>query len=133
MAIESKTNTWITFIGVILVLIGIYGSVRTIVNLKAFERYPQEGVLNFTLGMMQTYYPQREEDCSYPRTYYEANGQKTRSATDEEKAQEKRDEKNCLTGVKEARERAKVNDISQSLLFLFLGVGVLVSRKIFFK
>ncbi len=132
MSADSKTNTWITFIGVILLLIGIYASVRTVINLKAFERYPQEGVVSFSFGGQPAYY-QREEDCSYPRTYYDVTGQKTRPPTDEEKEQEKRDQKNCLSSVKDARERAKVNDISQSLLFLFLGVGVLTTRKIFFK
>lgn len=133
MAVESKTNSWITFIGIILLLIGLYASVRTIVNLKAFDKYPQEGVISFSFGGMMPPYYQREQDCTYVRTYFEINGQKTRPATDEEKAQEKRDTESCLSGIEDARERAKVNDISQSLLFLFLGVGVLVSRKIFFK
>lgn len=133
MKSESMANTWITFIGVILLLIGIYGTTRTIVNLKVFEKYPQTGVLSLNLGGYGTTYYQREEECTYPRTYYTMDGLKVRPPTPQEKEQEKTDIRNCLTGVFEARQSAKINDISQSFLFLFLGIGVLVTRRIFFK
>lgn len=132
MKTESKANTWITFIGVVLLLIGVYATVRTAINLKLFDKYPQTGVLVFNFGG-QPIYSQREEDCFMPRIYYKVDAQTVRPSTPEEKEQEKRDQKSCLSSVSESRNTAKVNDISQSLLFLFLGIGVLATRKIFFK
>ncbi|QQG44156.1 MAG: hypothetical protein HYW86_04845 [Candidatus Roizmanbacteria bacterium] len=128
---KSKMNAWITFIGVVLLLIGIYASVKTVVNLTLFEKYPQTGVLSINFFGAPTYY-QREQDCLYPQTYYTPDGQKTRQPNEEEKTREKNQQKICVEGVKEQRQTAKINDISQSLLFLFLGAGVLAARKIFF-
>lgn len=127
----SRANTWVTFIGVILLLVGIYASARTVINLKAFSKYPQAGVLSFSFGGQAPYY-QRESDCSYPQSYYAPDGQ-VRPPTDAEKKQEQDTVKRCVDAVTDSREQAKVNDISQSLLFLFLGVGVLASRRIFFR
>ncbi len=123
---------WITFIGLILVLIGLYATARTTINLVAFEKYPQGGVLPTNFSGVPQYF-QQERDCNYPQTYYTADGKTTRPATPEEKENAKTQQQNCLEGVKEGRNQAKINDISQSLLFLFLGAGVLVSRRIFFK
>lgn len=126
-----RPYTWVTFIGVILVLIGIYASARTIINFGIFDKYPTEGVLTFNFTGTPPYF-QREEDCLYPTTYFTPDG-KPRPATKEEKESEKVQQKNCVEGVKESRKKAKVNDVSQSLLFLLLGGGVLVSRRIFFS
>ncbi len=122
---------WITFIGLILVLVGLYASARTVINLVAFEKYPQGGVLAFNFSGMTQYY-QQERDCTYPQTYY-GDGGKPRAATEDEQRNEQKQKENCLDGVKDTRNQAKINDISQSLLFLFLGLGVLATRKIFFK
>lgn len=127
-----KGNSWILFIGVILILIGSYALCRTLVNFVAFPKYPTTGVLTFNFSGYQAY-SQREEDCSIPVTYYTEDGKSTRKPTDEEKEQDKISEQRCLSSVAEAREAAKVNDISQSSLFLFLGVGVIVFRKFFLQ
>lgn len=129
---KSKVPVWITFIGLVLVLVGLYATTRTIVNLVAFEKYPQVGVLTLSFTGMPQYY-QQEKDCVYPQIYYSADGRTTRPGSPEEKANEKIQQRNCLEGIKDLRNQAKVNDISQSLLFLFLGLGVLASRKIFFR
>jgi len=129
---KSKAPTWITFIGLMLVLVGLYATVRTGINLAAFEKYPQGGVLSFNIGSMPVPYFQQEKDCNYPQTFYDNSG-KIRPASPEEKANVEVQKQQCLDSVKEMRNQAKINDISQSLLFLFLGVGVLVTRKIFFK
>lgn len=125
-------SSWITFIGVILLLLGIYGSVRTVINMYAFEKYPQGGVLSINLSGQPPYY-QKESDCSYPPSpMYDAAG-KPLPITPEQAKIDAQNKANCLAGVQDAREQAKVNDISQSLLFLFLGVGVLVSHRFFIK
>ena len=133
MKSDSKSNIWFTFVGVILLLIGIYAAVRTGINFLAFSKYPQSGVLTLSFfGNMPPSYT-REQDCTYTHYYYDVDGKTARQPTKEEAAQEKRDETNCLTSVVESRETAKINDISQSLFFLFLGAGVLVARKILLR
>lgn len=132
MGTESKMSSWVTFIGVVLLLLGIYGSVRTVINMYAFDKYPQGGVLALNLSGQPPYY-QKETDCSYPTSpVYDSVG-KPIPITAEQEKMDAQNKINCLASVKDAREQAKVNDISQSLLFLFLGVGVLVSRRFFFK
>lgn len=130
----KKTNQWILFVAVMLILFGIYGSVRTIINMVAFDKYPQEGVYPaLPILSSRDYVPYygREADCTlYPMIYYTKDGA-TRPATEEEKIQEKKQQENCLEQVRESREKAKINDISQSVLFLFLGAGVLIFRKMF--
>ncbi len=129
----KRSYQWITFIGFILLLVGIYGSVRTAINLLAFDKYPQGGVIHFDVfnNPYVTMPVQREQDCTYPGLYYKEDGRTTRPPTEEEKNQEKTNQQNCLDSVKESRNRAKIDDISQSLLFLFLGAGVLSSKRIF--
>ncbi len=137
---NKKQSQWLTFIGVILLLSGIYGVARTSINMLAFEKYPQEGVYP-TLPFIQATYPayyQREGDCiaNYGIIYpiYDSSGKPVKQ-TEEEKAEAKKQQElqkeNCLQSVAESREKSKVNDISQSFLMLFLGAGVLAARKIF--
>lgn len=128
----SRPASWMFFIAVILVLLGLYAGVRTAVNIAFIDKYPAGGVIPIYFGTYGPLY-QREEDCTYTRLYYKDDGHTTRPATEEEKAQEAQDTKNCLNGVREARVSAKVNDISTSLLFLFLGLGTLAAYKIFLK
>jgi hypothetical protein len=101
----------------------------------AFDKYPQEGVypnLPILSREYAPYYGGREEDCTaYPMVYYTRDGYTTRPATEDEKAQEKRQQENCISQIKEGRDKAKINDISQSVLFLFLGAGVFAFRRIF--
>lgn len=131
--LAKRRMEWVVFIGFVLFLIGMYASVRTIINIFSFDKYPQEGVLAFNLfnmGMMP--YAQREQDCLLnPIIYYEENNKTPRLRTSEEAAQDELNKINCLSGIKESRDKAKTNDISQSLLFLFLGIGILSFKKIF--
>lgn len=134
---SSRPNAWVTLIGLVLTLIGIYGSARTVVNLVAFPKYPTAGVLTFNFMGSGMYYP-REEDCmmqvGMDIVPYPGETALALSAEDKSlrKEQEKKQQEICMSGVVVAREQAKVNDMSQSLLFLFLGGGVLVARKYLF-
>lgn len=128
---QGKANTFITLVGVILLLLGIFGTVRTAVNLLAFSKYPTTGIFTINITGIPPYY-QREEDCMFPQTYYTQDG-KPRGSTTEEQAQSKEQQRICLTGIRDSREATKTNDISTSLLFLFLGVGILSTKRFFFK
>lgn len=164
MAEEKKSSayTWITFIAVFLTLLGIYASARTIINLVAFDKYPQGGVLSFTLSPGYPYYS-REQDCeNMPGPGYEVmekpvdvvmsepmveeSSESSDSAQMVEPSQRsalypappyypdyEKQKELCLSGVREARNYAKVTDISESALLVFLGLGLMFSRKKFFS
>jgi|GEM_PF-2739816 len=142
---EVKERPILFFIGVLLLLLGLYGTLKTVVNLVVFDRYPQEGVYKLPFTQPEYYAPaQREQDCAsnyayMPQMYYDVNGT-VRPATAAElesevlyKAQQEVSEQNCVTGVEEARKMAMVNDISQSLIFLLLAVGILTFGRVFRK
>jgi hypothetical protein len=125
------SHSWILFIGIFLILIGVYAAGRTVINIVAFPKYPTTGVLSTSL-MGFVPYEQREEDCMYVQTYYDEEGN-VRTSTDVEREQEQMNTDRCLDSIQSSRDAAKANDIGQSALFLFLGAGVLIARKIFFS
>lgn len=134
MQITSKTvSPWILLIGLILLITGLYGAGRSVVNMTMFDKYPTTGVYSFSFfnGCQQPVYQQREQDCLYPLTYYKTDGITLREPTEGELQRDTAQQQICVGGVTEARDAAKVNDISQSLLYLVLGAGILVSRKLF--
>lgn len=118
----------ISFIGIVLLLIGIYAAVRTTVNVFTFEKYPiDNGFFSFVFSPYQS-----EADCLNPQKYYTNDG-KERTATEQEKQDAKVQEESCLSQVQDSRKSAKTNDISASILYLFLGAGILLTRKFMFK
>ena len=107
-------------------------TVRTATNLIFFKKYPTTGVMP-TLQMFGGMpYSQREEDCTMmsAQPYFKPDGQ-PRAATSDEKLLAEQQKNSCISGVVQARDAAKVNDISSSLLFLFLGLGVLIGKRFF--
>jgi len=128
MDTKNTPLTWISFIGVIFLLLGIYASFRVILNLTMFAEYPTSGVLSVLPGTTPPFYGPREEDCKMMIPPPAPIPGDTTSMKDF--AIQKQ---SCFDSVKVAQEQAKVNDISQSALFLFLGAGVLYSRKRFFS
>jgi len=137
----GKDRPILLFFGLVLLILGVYGSLKTTVNLLAFDVYPQETVFPFSqvpYGPMS-----REEDCpitySYtPPTYFEEDGVTLRSATPAEVAYDEPYRKqmelqalNCVSAVQDARRAALVDDISKSAIFLFLAFLVLAYSRIF--
>lgn len=121
---SKKPNRWIDVLALLLLLLGIYMGIRTTINLVAFDKYPSTGILTFSFSGPP--YSPREQDCYYP-VYGPGEGNSKK--LEELKKEEALNRKFCLEGVKEARESTKVNDISQSLLFLFLGIGLFTARR----
>lgn len=126
---KSKAGGVVTFLGLVLVLIGLYASLRTAINFLAFEKYPPAGVLTVNFSGYTSY--QSERDCYSTQSYSTPDG-KSRPATVEEKDNEKKQQDYCLESVKEARNSAKVTDIGQSISFLIIGLGVFLAKKLFF-
>lgn len=120
---NNTTVAWISFIGLILLLIGIYGSARTILNLALFPKYPTAGAISLNLSGFSSYSGPREEDCMYMSP----------PPMGESPLFMENQKLSCISSVKASQEQAKMNDISQSALFLFLGIGILKSRKYLFS
>ena len=75
-------------------------------------------------------YYQRASVCTQTQPYYGQDGN-IRQPNAEEQKQQNMTQENCLKGVTDAQQQAKVNDIGASAFFLFLGLGVLFSRRFF--
>lgn len=125
-SLENKFSYFVGVLALVFLLLGAFGSVRTLTNVYLFEKYPNGGVLSFNNNFMQ-----REEDCqSYvgPLSYFDDKGQ-TRLATEDEKKMAEDQKQICLSSVAKSRENSKVNDISISLFYLFLGAGIFIGKK----
>lgn len=128
--LQVNLGSFVTFVAAILLLIGIYTSIRTAINLAAYDKYPTVGVLSLNFFGMPPYM-QREEDCFNPIPYYTNDG-KFRQATNEEKEMEKNNQRFCVNSINAGRESTKSNDINTSLFFLFIGTGLLIVKKFLF-
>lgn len=129
---KSGASSWISLIGLLMLLFGIYSSARTIINLTFYDKYPTIGVGSMMSVFGMPSFGPREEDCnnSMSMPYYRSDGE-PRKATEEEKKMEEQQKKMCVESVAYARKSAKVNDIGTSALFVFLGAGVLIGKKYF--
>ena len=131
--VSNKGKNWVNIIGFIILLLGIYGIARTSINLMAFDKYPFGGIFpSLPIGLVyqsQPYY-QTETSCIYEQVYYAPDNITPREQTETEKRVAKSTETNCINGIKEQRDIAKINDISNSLLFFIIGIGVLGYKKI---
>ncbi len=123
-SLENKFSYFVGVLALVFLLLGVFGAVRTVINLYLFEKYPNGGVLSFNNNYMQ-----REEDCqSYPMTYFDDKGQARPATVDENKMADEQ-KQICLSSVAKSREDAKVNDISISLFCLFLGAGIFIGKR----
>lgn len=129
-AASGKTKTgmdkFILFVGVLSILLGLFSAFRVALNYKLYPgKYPTTGV--FSPG----YFGQREEDCMYPIGPYFTEKGDPRKPSAEETEIEKLNQERCLSQVKEARRTTEINDLNTIAFFLFIGIGVLASKKIF--
>lgn len=153
---NSSAYSWLTFLGILFLLIGIFASFRTVFNMVAFDKYPQMGVLPVSIFPEDSFYP-READCNYPAPYQAldtqpmtiesepVSGSSTTTPDDktvavssnevepQQKTFEQKQMEACLANIEESRKTTKVNDISKSLFFLFVGAGLLISRRKLFS
>lgn len=130
---HSAAYNWVTVLGVFMLLIGVFATARTAANMYLFtDRYPQSGVLSFSFGGPQLYY-QRESDCNYPPTLSYGPDGKPAPVSAEQNKIDAQNKANCLAGVKDNREQTKISDIATAIMFLFVGAGLLVMRRYFFK
>ena len=119
---KEKTCEWlstlINFVGWLFVLIGIYAALKTSFNLIYYkDKYPVNPVIGFSFV-----YPRYEEDCYRPPFDLE---------DDKEKSQEYI--QFCINKIKKARKETKQKDIWTSFSFLFIGGGILITKRFYLK
>lgn len=120
-----KAPSWVTFSGLLFLLVGIFLSARTLLNFFLLPEYPATGIVSLSgLFGFAPFYP-KEEDCLY-MPYPEVDVI-SGIAPDQERQKE-----SCLNNIKETRKQVRMSDITISLFFLFMGAGVLATRKVFF-
>lgn len=124
---QCMKETWLSFIALLFVLIGLYCAIHTAYNFT-LPQYPQVGVLSInTSGNPPAV--QRTSDCMYSQIYYEDDGKTLRAPTAGEKKQNQMDTQRCLRGISETRTAVKMSDINVSVLFLFVGLGLMFSPR----
>jgi hypothetical protein len=132
---KNKNNSWpekvINFLGWFILLVGIYAVIKTTYNhLYLKNNYPLTPVINLNIFS----YPDFEENCyqqfSYP--YYDDKG-KPRPPFKEEKEMQEKNLKICLERIKKQREQTKQNDVWISFMLVFLGGGILYTKRFYLK
>jgi hypothetical protein len=137
---DSKIPAVANFIGMMFVLVGLYASVRTIINFTTFNKYPTNGVLAVNLFGMPFYGGPNEADCeimpldpySYPARLG-PDGEVSSVSAKTIETQTETQKKSCIAMAMRSREEARASDVNTSAFFLFIGLGVLGSSRVFLK
>lgn len=131
----SRAFGWMSFVGVLLFLMGVYGALRIAhVELRKVP-YPSAGVFPPTiLTPNQNFSPfGRESECEIvPQVYYdyETNGKMTvRPSTEEEKLIAEKNMQRCIKGFDEDRAKQEQRDKTQAAFLVFVGSGLLFARR----
>lgn len=133
ISIDSKANQWLAFVGAVLLVAGIYGGIRTIINFAAFDKYPVGSVLPLgDVNIFGALSYQNETECYYTPTFTDSQDN-PRQATEAEVSQAKTDESRCLDQVAAARQKAKVDDSTKSVLLIGLGLALIKGRRLIFN
>ncbi len=121
----------INFVGWLLVLAGIYAALKTSFNVMYYKgKYPVDPIIGIS-----SVYPKNEEDCYETSLIGFPENEIGISKSQREQAEKRRERlfKICMARVKKAREEAKIKDIWTSFLFLFIGSGILLTKRFYLK
>jgi hypothetical protein len=131
---KNQENNWpnkiINFIGWFILLLGIYATIKTSFNFVFYKnKYPTDPVIGPSF-----LYPKYEEECYEQFNYplYNEKGEPRKPNKDEEIIREQQT-KNCLKKIEKNREITKQNDIWISFMLVFLGGGILLTKKFYLK
>lgn len=120
-----------SLLGLLLFLMGLYGVLKIGFNILVLNRYPMDGAIpqNILISDSSALYA-REIDCiSYPQSYYGIDGN-SREPTKEEQLIARQQEERCLKGLEEDKKRLMMADINKSAFLVFLGLGLVFSKKL---
>jgi len=128
---KNNNNSWIekiiNFLGWFILLLGIYAAIKTSFNIFYYKKYPVDPVIGPAF-----FYPKYEEECYEQNNYplYDEKG-KLRKPTSEEEKIRKENINNCINKINKQREITKQNDMWTSFMLVFLGVGILYTKKFY--
>ncbi|MBI2591045.1 MAG: hypothetical protein HYW33_04245 [Candidatus Blackburnbacteria bacterium] len=130
----SQASQWMAFFGALLTLIGLYGAGRMLHISTRGVPYPSRGIFPDTILLPQnSTVTLRESECDpYPQVYYDysPDGKQTsRPATQEELDVQQQQTLRCINGFNEDRAKQKQYDKNQSAFLIFVGAGLLLSRR----
>lgn len=124
-----RNNSWILFLSILSLLLGLFCLIRVGLNLTMFPTYPVGGVLPI---LQPSYLPSvvSESSCNTSsQVYYDASGMPTSTPSEAEKAQSAQSEKLCIQNVADTRNAVMWNDFGTTAIFLFLGLSLLGIRR----
>ena len=131
----SKVSNWMFFLGLLLLLMGLYGFIRILHVQARSVPYPSAGVLPPTVllpGLGANFYS-RESECEpYPQIYYDydSTGKQTaREANQEEVKVAQQTTARCIAGFEEDRSKQRQRDRNQSAFLSFVGLGLIFGRR----
>ncbi|GIW62302.1 MAG: hypothetical protein KatS3mg090_0128 [Patescibacteria group bacterium] len=127
--VSNWPNKIINFIGWFILLLGIYAVLKTTFNILYYEKYPTDPVIGFGIS-----YPRYEEECYDQNNYplYNEKGE-IRSPSEQEKRIFQENVKRCLDKLEKNRQINKLNDIWFSFMLVFLGGGILFTKRFYLK
>lgn len=121
-------NKLINFLGFLFLIIGLYALIRTSYNFYFLkDKYPTSSIFSLFPS-----YPSSVEDCEQQYTYplYDEKG-KLRSPSPYEEKERKKQVKLCLKQLKKMSQDAFEKDLWTTLFFLFLGSGILITKRFY--
>ncbi|MBI4028757.1 MAG: hypothetical protein HY376_00090 [Candidatus Blackburnbacteria bacterium] len=129
----SSATQWMGFVGILFVLIGLYGALRIIhVSVRGVP-YPYSGVLPSNLLLPKTLNFAQESQCDpYPQVYYDygPDGKQTpRPATQDELNSQEQQRMRCIAGFNEDRSKQEQRDKNESAFLIFVGAGLFLLRR----
>ncbi len=123
-----RNNSWILFLSITSLLVGIFCLARISLNLLIFPTYPVSGVLPI---FQPTYIPVSTpvSSCNMSQVYYDQQGMPTTTPSEAEKKQSEQSKEQCIQNIVETRNATLLNDLGTTGFFLFLGLVLLGIRR----
>lgn len=129
----STASRWMTFLGLLLFLMGLYGVLRIAHVSMRKVPYPSSGVFPNNILLPNSPSLSQESQCEpYPQVYYDygPDGKQTpRPATAEELNVAEQNRMRCIAGFNEDRSKQKQRDKNEAAFLIFTGVGLLAARR----
>lgn len=130
---RTRVTDWMFFLGLLLLLMGLYGELRIMHVTSKGVPYPSAGVLpsNILFDRPNVGAFNHESDCNpYPQLYFENDLKTPRQPTMEESTQQEQLKMRCIDAFNEDRSKTLQYDRNQSAFLLFVGLGLIISRSL---
>jgi hypothetical protein len=133
--ISPTTSSLMYFLGVFLLLMGLYGVIRMAYITYRGVPYPSSGAYpsNLLFERSGSLGYGKESDCRpYPQLYYETDNKTLRQPTQEENWIQQQIAERCVEGFNEDRAKTFQYDRNLTAFLIFLGLGLIFSRKLYY-